>query len=206
MHSFTLNTADIDNSSRSIRPVIYFPHKPHACTTFLKTITVRSLTGIVNLTSLNSRRLTDVNFMYQNQTVLVRRNSFVLQDLGLHVFNRIRRLDLERKYLNTIAQAKHLVESRLLLDAVVEECMGVAIGGDGALMVQRDIVLVFNLVVFICDLVRRLDLERNYSTCLLFTKICRSLSRRSTRGGDAIYDRFHFIFSLLTVPPATRLR
>ena len=98
------------------------------------------------------------------------------------------------------------MESRLLLDAVVEECMGVAIGGDGALMVQRDIVLVFNLVVFICDPVRRLDLERNYSTCLLFTKICRSLSRRSTRGGDAIYDRFHFIFSLLTVPPATRLR
>ena len=98
------------------------------------------------------------------------------------------------------------MESRLLLDAVVEECMGVAVGGDGALMVQRDIVLVLNLVVFICDLVRRLELERNYRTCLVLNKKCRSLSRRSTRGGDAIYDRFHFIFPLLTVPPATRLR
>merc|ERR1712071_215368 len=86
----------------------------------------------------------------KDEALLVGRDALFVLDLGLHVVNRVGRLDLESdglagkgldKDLHATAQAEHKVERALLLDVVVGE--GAAVlellaGKDEALLVGRD--------------------------------------------------------------------
>jgi len=64
----------------------------------------------------------------EDQTLLVRRDTLLVLDLGLHVLDRVRALDLQsdglageslHEDLHATTQAEHQVEGRLLLDIVV---------------------------------------------------------------------------------------
>merc|ERR1712093_324024 len=66
----------------------------------------------------------------ENKTLLIRRNAFLILDLGLHILNRIRGFDVQgdrlarqrfHENLHSSAQAKHQVEGGLLLNVVVAQ-------------------------------------------------------------------------------------
>ena len=109
----------------------------------------------------------------EDQALLVRRDALLVLDLGLHVLDRVRRLDLEGdglaregldEDLHAAAQPEHQVERRLLLDVVVGQRAAVLellAGEDQALLVGRDALLVLDLRLHVLDRVGRLDLERD---------------------------------------------
>ena len=86
----------------------------------------------------------------EDQALLVRRDAFFILDLLLHVLDRIGSLDLQGdslasqgldEDLHAASQAKHQVESRLLLDVIVlkgSAVLELLAGEDQALLVGRD--------------------------------------------------------------------
>merc|ERR1719260_535018 len=69
-------------------------------------------------------------FTSKNQSLLVWRDAFLVLDLGLHVFDGVRRLNLEgdglssqrlHEDLHTSSKPQYKVESGFLLDVVVRE-------------------------------------------------------------------------------------
>jgi len=109
----------------------------------------------------------------EDETLLVRRDSFLVLNLRLDVVNGVRRLDLERdslagqrlhEDLHATAETKDQVKSRLFLDVVIRESAAIfelLASEDEALLVRWDTLLVLNLRLDVIDSVRRLDFEGN---------------------------------------------
>jgi len=107
----------------------------------------------------------------ENETLLIRRDTFLVLDLGLHVIDRISRLNLKGdslasesldEDLHTTTKAENKVEGRLLLDVVISE--GVTIlklltGEDKTLLIRRDTFLVLDLSLHVIDRISRLNLK-----------------------------------------------
>ena len=107
----------------------------------------------------------------EDETLLVRRDSLLVLDLGLHVVDGVRRLHLQRnglpgqrfnEDLHTPAKTKHQVEGGFLLDVVVGE--GAAVfqllaGENQTLLVGRNTLLVLDLGLHVVDGVRGLHLQ-----------------------------------------------
>ena len=109
----------------------------------------------------------------EDQTLLVRRDTFLVLNLRLHVVNGVGRLDLERdglagqrlhEDLHATAETKDQVKSRLFLDVVIRESAAILellASEDQALLVRRDAFLVLNLRLDVIDSVGGLDFEGN---------------------------------------------
>merc|ERR1712243_363636 len=110
-------------------------------------------------------------FTSKNQSLLVWRDALLVLDLGLHVLDSVRRLDLKcdglagqglHKDLHTSSQPQDKVEGGLLLDVVVRKCPSILqlfTSEDQSLLVWRNAFLVLNLGLHVPNGVRRLDLE-----------------------------------------------
>jgi len=109
----------------------------------------------------------------EDQTLLVRRDAFLVLNLRLDVVNGIGRLDLERdglagqrlhEDLHATAETKDQVKSRLFLDIVIRKSAAILelfASEDQALLVRWDTFLVLNLRLDVIDSVLRLDFEGN---------------------------------------------
>jgi hypothetical protein len=107
----------------------------------------------------------------EDKALLIRRDSLLILDLGLHVIDRVRGLHIKsngfarerlHKDLHPSAEAKDQMESTLLLDVVIRQ--GTTIfellsGEDQTLLIRRDAFLVLNLGLDIVDRIGRLDVE-----------------------------------------------
>ena len=107
----------------------------------------------------------------EDEALLIRGDALLVLNLGLHVVDGVRGLDLKgngltseglNEDLHTTAETKDEMESGLLLDVVIGK--GAAIlellaGEDEALLVGRNALLVLDLSLDVVDGVRRLDLE-----------------------------------------------
>ena len=113
----------------------------------------------------------------EDEALLVRRDAFLVLDLGLHILDGVGLLDIEgdglaseglHEDLHATAESEHEVEGRLLLDVVVGE--GAAIlellaCEDEALLVGRDAFLVLDLGLHILDGVGLFDIEGDGLAC-----------------------------------------
>jgi len=118
----------------------------------------------------------------KDQSLLIRRDAFLVLDLGLDIFNSIRGLDLERdslasqglhKDLHTAAETENQVKGGLFLNVVVGECSTVLellAGKDESLLIRGNTFLVLNLSLDVFNGVRRLDLESDGLTSQGFNK------------------------------------
>ena len=102
----------------------------------------------------------------EDESLLVGRDALLVLDLGLHVVNGVRALNIEgdglsseglHEDLHATTEAEHQVEGGLLLDVVVGQ--GAAVfqllsGEDQSLLVRWDSFLVLNLGLDIVDGVR----------------------------------------------------
>ena len=112
----------------------------------------------------------------KNETLLIRRDTFLVLDLGLDVVDRVRRLNIERdsltsqrldEDLHSSAKTKDQVQSRLLLDVVIRErtpVLELLSGENETLLIGRDTFLVLDLGLDVVDRVRRLNIERDSLT------------------------------------------
>jgi len=106
----------------------------------------------------------------EDQSLLVRGNSFLVLDLRLHVIDGVGALNLKRdglasqglhKYLHTSSQAKNQVQGGLLLDVVIGQSTAVLqllSGEDQSLLVRGDSFLVLDLRLYVIDRIGALDL------------------------------------------------
>jgi hypothetical protein len=107
----------------------------------------------------------------KDETLLVRRNAFLVLNLRLDVVNRVARLNLQGdglasegldENLHTTTQTKNEVKGALLLDVVVAQSSAVLkllASENKTLLVRGDALLVLNLRLHIIDRVRRLDFQ-----------------------------------------------
>jgi len=107
----------------------------------------------------------------KDQTLLIWGNSFLILDLGLHIFDGVRRLDLKGdglasqgfdEDLHTTTKAEDQVKGRLLLDVVVAQSAAILqlfASKDQTLLIWRDSLLVLDLGLDILNGVRRLNLK-----------------------------------------------
>ena len=107
----------------------------------------------------------------EDQALLVGRDALLVLDLGLHVVNGVRWLDLEGdglsserldEDLHATAETEHQVESGLLLDVVVGEgatILELLSSKDKALLIGRNTFLVLDLGLDVVNGVRWLDLK-----------------------------------------------
>merc|ERR1719183_2128461 len=96
-------------------------------------------------------------FASKDQALLIRRDSFLVLNLGLHVVNGIASLDVKSdglagesldKDLHATTKAEHQVQRALFLDVVIRERASIFqlfAGKDQALLIRRDSFLVLNL-------------------------------------------------------------
>jgi hypothetical protein len=113
----------------------------------------------------------------EDESLLVGRDALFVLDLGLDVFNGVRRLNIEgdglageglHEDLHTSAKSEDEMESGLLLDVVVAEGSAVLellAGEDQALLIGRDTFLVLNLGLHVLDSVGGLDVEGDSFSC-----------------------------------------
>jgi len=111
----------------------------------------------------------------EDEALLIRWDAFLVLDLGLHVLDRIGRLNIEgdglaRQRLHedlhtrTATKAKNEVKGGLLLDVVVSESatiLELLASEDEALLVRRNAFLVLNLGLHVLDRIGRLNIEGN---------------------------------------------
>ena len=107
----------------------------------------------------------------ENETLLIRRNTLFVLDLGLDVIDSVRRLYIKSdslsgkgldEDLHTTTEAKHQVESRLLLDVVVRESAAILqllSGEDKTLLIRRDSFFVLDLGLDVVNGIRGLDVQ-----------------------------------------------
>ena len=112
-------------------------------------------------------------FAGEDQTLLVRRNSLLVLDLGLDIVDGVRGLHLQRdglagegfhEDLHPSTKTKDKVESGLLLDVVVSKSTTVfklLACEDQTLLVRRNSLLVLDLGLNVVDGVRGLHLQRD---------------------------------------------
>ncbi|KFV76811.1 hypothetical protein N308_04197, partial [Struthio camelus australis] len=107
----------------------------------------------------------------KDQPLLVRRNAFLVLDLGLHVLNGVTGLNLQgdglasqglHKDLHATPQAQHKVQSGLLLDVVVGQgapIFQLLASKDQPLLVRRNAFLVLDLGLHVLNGVTGLNLQ-----------------------------------------------
>ena len=107
----------------------------------------------------------------EDQSLLVRWNALLILDLGLHIVDGIRRLNLQRdclacegldKDLHATTETEDQMESGLLLDVVIRESASVfelLSGENQPLLIRGDSLLVLDLRLDVVDGVRGLDLK-----------------------------------------------
>jgi len=107
----------------------------------------------------------------EDQSLLIGRDTFLILNLGLDVFDRVRRFDIKSdglasesldEDLHTTSESEDEMESRLLLDVVVSQSSAVfelLSGKDQSLLIGRDTFLILNLGLNVLDRVRRLDVK-----------------------------------------------
>ena len=107
----------------------------------------------------------------EDQSLLIWRNALLVLDLGLHVLNGIRWLDLKGdglsgqgldEDLHTTSQSQHQVESRLFLDVVVRKSAAVLelfTSEDETLLIWWDTLLVLDLSLHVLNGIRWLNLQ-----------------------------------------------
>ena len=107
----------------------------------------------------------------EDQALLVRRDALFVLDLGLHVVNGVRWLDLKGdslasecldENLHTTTESEHQVQSGLLLDVVVGKgatILELLASEDETLLIRWNSFLVLNLSLDVVDGVRWLNLE-----------------------------------------------
>jgi len=114
-------------------------------------------------------------FSRKNQTLLIRRNAFLVLDLCLHIGDCIRRLYIQcnglsrqrlHKDLHTTSQSKYQVKSWFLLDIVISESSAILEllpRKDKSLLIGRNPFLILNLGLDIWNRVGRFHIQ---SDCL----------------------------------------
>merc|ERR1719187_580928 len=107
----------------------------------------------------------------KDETLLIRRNAFLVLNLGLDIFNGIAGLNLQSdglssegldKDLHATSQAEDKMESGLLLDVVVREgpsILKLLASEDETLLIRRNAFLVLNLGLDVLDGVTGLNLQ-----------------------------------------------
>ncbi len=107
----------------------------------------------------------------EDQTLLIRRDSFLILDLLLHSLDGIRSFDLEGdslasegldENLHATSKAEDKMEGALLLDVVVTQSATVfelLAGEDQTLLIRRDSFLILDLLLHSLDGTRGFDLE-----------------------------------------------
>jgi len=110
-------------------------------------------------------------FTGEDETLLVWRDTLLVLNLRLYVFDRVGSLDLERdrlarqrfdEDLHSSSEAEDEMKSGLLLNVVVRQCAAILelfAGEDETLLVWRNPFFILNFGLDVFDGVRRLDLE-----------------------------------------------
>jgi len=112
-------------------------------------------------------------FTGKDETLLIWGNTFFVLNFGLHIFDRIRCLNLERdgfsrqrldEDLHTTAETEYEMKGRFLLDIVVRQCTPVfelLAREDETLLVWGNALFVLDFGLDVFNGVRCLDLERD---------------------------------------------
>merc|ERR1719357_14389 len=113
-------------------------------------------------------------FSGEDQSLLLRRDSFFVLDLSLDICdcvvgldvqsNRLSREGLDENLHSTTSETKNKMEGGLFLDVVVRKCSAIFelfSGEDQSLLLRRDAFLVLNLCFDVCDRVVGLDVQSN---------------------------------------------
>merc|ERR1719231_424483 len=109
----------------------------------------------------------------KDQSLLIRRNAFLVLDLCLHVFNAIRGFNFERdglsresldKHLHASPESQHEVKGAFLLDVIIGQ--GSAIfellaSKDQSLLIRRNAFLVLDLCLHVFNATRGFNFERD---------------------------------------------
>jgi len=115
-------------------------------------------------------------FSSEDQSLLVRRDTFLVLDLGFDVLNRIRRLNVKgdglsseglNKDLHTTSETEDQMESGLFLDIVVGKSSSILklfTSKDESLLVRRDTFLVLDFGFDVLDGIRRLNIKSDSFT------------------------------------------
>merc|ERR1712141_841837 len=111
-------------------------------------------------------------FSSEDQSLLLRGDSFLVLDLSLDICDRVIRLDVKGDRLSregldenlhgTTAESKDKMERRFFLNVVVRKCSAIFelfSSEDQSLLLWRDSFLVLDLSLDICDRVIRLDVK-----------------------------------------------
>ena len=116
----------------------------------------------------------------KDESLLIRRNAFLVLNLLLHIFNRVRRFRIKsnclpreglNKDLHPATKAKHQVKSAFLLDIVIRKRLSffqLLACKDESLLIRRNAFLVLNLLLHVLNRVRGFNIEGNSlaSKCL----------------------------------------
>eukprot|EP00274_Cyanoptyche_gloeocystis_P003274 CAMPEP_0196658778 /NCGR_PEP_ID=MMETSP1086-20130531/31463_1 /TAXON_ID=77921 /ORGANISM="Cyanoptyche gloeocystis , Strain SAG4.97" /LENGTH=159 /DNA_ID=CAMNT_0041992507 /DNA_START=224 /DNA_END=703 /DNA_ORIENTATION=- len=112
-------------------------------------------------------------FASENQTLLIRGDSFLVLNFGLHVFNRVTGFHLKRdglackgfhEDLHASPEPQHEVKRGLFLDVVVSKSSSILklfSGEDESLLVWWDSFFVLDLGLYVFDSVARFNLKGN---------------------------------------------
>ena len=116
----------------------------------------------------------------EDETLLIRRNTFLILDLLLHSFNSIRRLRIQsnglareglHEKLHPTTETEDKVESTFLLDVVIGEGLFIfklLASKDETLLIRRNTLLILDLLLNVSDIVGSFSVESNSlaSECL----------------------------------------
>jgi len=134
----------------------------------------------------------------EDETLLVRWNSFLVLNLGLHIIDGIGRFDIQRdrftgqrlnKDLHPTSETEDQVKSRLFLDVVITQGASVfklLPGEDETLLIGRNAFLVLDLCLHVIDGIRRFNVQRD---CLPGEGFDKNL-HPSTETEDQVKGRF----------------
>jgi len=154
-------------------------------------------------------------FSGENESLLVRRDSFLVLDLGFDVLDRIRRLNVKSdslssegldENLHTSSESKDKMESGLFLDVVVSESSSIFelfTSKDESLLVRRDTFFVLDFGLDVFDGIRWLDIKSDGFTSQGLDKDLHSASetKDKMKSGlflDVVVGKSSTIFKLLS--------
>ena len=116
----------------------------------------------------------------EDESLLIRRDAFLVLNLGLNVLDSIRWLNIKSnglacqsldKYLHTTSESEDKVKSRFLLNVVIRESAAILellSSEDESLLIRRDSFLVLNLGLDVVDGVRSFNIESDGFACQRF--------------------------------------
>jgi len=136
-------------------------------------------------------------FPCKDQSLLIRWDTFLILDLGLHIRNSIRWLNVQcdrlssqrlHKNLHTSSQSKHQMKSRFFLDVVISKgstILQLLTRENKPLLVRWNTFLILDLSFHIGDRIRWFHVQRNRLPCKSFHKDLHSSSetKHQMKGG-----------------------